>query len=180
MEVRGDELDPAILRDLQALTAALEESAQYALDMAATQPFAVPFRPRQGVFSVPIRIHDAGPEFRRGAVRFSRFHHGRNGVAHGGAIALAFDELMGTLANSEGRPAARTAYLTTTYRQVTPLDQDLRFEATIDRIEGRKVFCSARIHVCADAGSVLAGANDPGSVAAEAQALFIQLRPGAR
>lgn len=180
MEVRGDEVDPAILKDIQALTDALESSPQYALDMVDAQPsFAVPFRPRQGIFSVPIRISDAGTEFRRGVVRFSRFHHGRNGVAHGGAIALAFDELMGTLANSEGRAAARTAYLTTTYRQVTPLEQDLRFEATIDRIEGRKIFCTARIYV-APTGDAEAGPAEADAVAAEAEALFIQLRPGAR
>lgn len=170
VETRGDELDPAILRDIQALTASLEASAQYAPDIAAAQPFAVPFVPRQGVFSVPIRVTQAGSGVRRGSVRFSRFHHGRNGAAHGGAIALAFDELMGTLANIEGGAPARTAYLTTTYRQVTPLERDLRFDATIDRAEGRKVFCSARIHVSDGEDSV---------VAAEAEALFVQLRPGA-
>jgi hypothetical protein len=61
---------------------------------------------------------------------------------------------------------ARTASLTVNYRRITPLDVELRFEASRDRVEGRKRWGSARLY-------------DPsGALLSDADALFLELLPG--
>ena len=61
---------------------------------------------------------------------------------------------------------ARTAFLKVNFRKVTPLDVELFFEATSDRIEGRKRWGSARLLDAA------------GNVLADCEGLFLQLLPG--
>jgi acyl-coenzyme A thioesterase PaaI-like protein len=97
---------------------------------------------------------------------FGRHFLGGGGAAHGGAIALLFDDVLSAVANI-GRPPARTAYLRTTYRAIVPIAVELRLDVTVDRGEGRKWFVSGRLHH----GDVLC---------AEAEALFVELRPGQR
>ncbi|WP_210717815.1 PaaI family thioesterase [Amycolatopsis acididurans] len=100
-----------------------------------------------------------------GHVRFGRHHLGNNGAVHGGAIPLLFDDLLGRLALVGGRPKSRTAYLHIDYRSITPIDEDLQFEAWFEREEGRK--------------RVLRGAiRHNERVCAEAHGLFVALRPG--
>jgi acyl-coenzyme A thioesterase PaaI-like protein len=101
----------------------------------------------------------------RGRVRFGRFHLGGNGAAHGGTIPLVFDEMMGRFANSGGRPVSRTAYLNVNYRNVTPIDTDLDIEARFEREDGRKRFLTGVL-------------RDGDRVCADAEGLFVELRPG--
>ena len=99
-----------------------------------------------------------------GHVTFGRFYLGGNGAVHGGAIPLVFDEVMGRLANT-GRARSRTAYLHVNYRKITPVGRRLRVEARFDREEGRK--------------RVLTGALlDGDTVTADAEGLFVALKPG--
>jgi acyl-coenzyme A thioesterase PaaI-like protein len=99
-----------------------------------------------------------------GHVTFGRFYLGGNGAVHGGAIPLAFDELMGRLANT-GRSPSRTAYLHVNYRSITPIDKTLRIEASFHSEQGRK--------------RVLRGVlRDGSTVCADAEGLFVALRPG--
>ena len=98
-------------------------------------------------------------------IRFTTFHLGGNGAAHGGAIPMMFDEALGKLANYD-RAICRTAYLKVDYRNVTPLDVDLQVRAHIEKIEGRKRYLQAAIY----RDDVLT---------AEATALFIELKEGA-
>jgi len=100
-----------------------------------------------------------------GRVRFTRFHLGSNGAAHGGAISLLFDDLLGQLANAPGRPRARTAYIRVDYRQITPLDRDVSVAARTTSRQGRKLMIIGEI--C-----------DGRTVLAVAEGLFIQLRSG--
>lgn len=74
-----------------------------------------------------------------GTVVFGSHFLGRNGAAHGGAVAMLFDEVFGQLANAPGQPRARTAHLEVDYLQITPVDQTLRVEASVERQEGRKL-----------------------------------------
>lgn len=101
-----------------------------------------------------------------GHVTFSRFHLGGNGAAHGGAHPLLFDDLFGRVMNHHQPGVARTAYLKVNYRQVTPLDVQLRWEVSCDRVEGRKRWGSGRLL-----------ATD-GTLLSDAEALFLQLLPG--
>ena len=96
---------------------------------------------------------------------FSPFYIGGKGAAHGGAVALLFDDVLGRLANRD-RGVSRTAYLHIEYHNVTPVGRPLRLDARVDRIEGRKRFVSGRI-------------LDGDVVTAEAAGLFIELRDGA-
>jgi acyl-coenzyme A thioesterase PaaI-like protein len=85
------------------------------------------------------------------------------GAVHGGAIPLAFDELMGRLANTERSPS-RTAFLHVNYRHIAPIETRLSIEARFDSESGRKRFLSGRI-------------RDGDTICADAEGLFVALRP---
>jgi acyl-coenzyme A thioesterase PaaI-like protein len=122
--------------------------------------------PGRGQTLVPVfEVEESDDKSARGRVRFGRHYLGGNGAAHGGAIPLMFDEMLGRLANTGGRSISRTAYLHVDYRSVTPIGKDLRAAAWFDREEGRKRFLKGTIH-------------DGDTLCAEAEGLFIQLRPG--
>ncbi|HEX3923136.1 MAG TPA: PaaI family thioesterase [Streptosporangiaceae bacterium] len=121
--------------------------------------------PGRGQAMAPVVDIEEHTEFSaRGHVTFGRFYLGGNGAVHGGAIPLAFDELMGRLANTE-RPPSRTASLHVNYRSITPIETRLSIEARFDSESGRKRFLSGRI-------------RDGDTVCAEAEGLFVALRPG--
>jgi acyl-coenzyme A thioesterase PaaI-like protein len=101
----------------------------------------------------------------RGRVVFRRFHLGGHGAAHGGTLPLLFDEVLGRLSNAGDRPIARTAYLTVNYRYITPIGKELHLDATFDRQQGRKRWVSGRL-------------TDGETLIADAEGLFVELRPG--
>jgi acyl-coenzyme A thioesterase PaaI-like protein len=114
----------------------------------------------------PYVIDDDGGSKLRGRVTFGRFFLGGNGVAHGGAQPLLFDDVFGRIANHGLPGVARTAYLKVNYRRVTPLDVELVFDAGRDKVEGRKRWVSGRLY------------TPDGDVASDAEGLFLQLVPG--
>jgi acyl-coenzyme A thioesterase PaaI-like protein len=80
-----------------------------------------------------------------GAVRFGSAYEGPPGHVHGGFVAAAFDEVLGFVQSTTGQPGM-TGTLTIRYRKPTPLNTDLRFEATVQRVEGRKIFAEGRLY----------------------------------
>lgn len=84
-------------------------------------------------------------------------YEGPPGHVHGGFVAAAFDEMLGMAQSMTGHPGM-TGTLTVRYRRPTPLHQDLRFEAWVDRVEGRKIFAAGRLShgetLCAEAEGV--------------------------
>jgi acyl-coenzyme A thioesterase PaaI-like protein len=100
----------------------------------------------------------------RGRVTFGRFYLGSNGAAHGGAISLVFDDLLGQLANAPGRPRSRTAYLHVDYRRVVAVGRELSVTGGIARAEGRKLFVEGEL-------------RDGDVVLSHAEGLFVQLEP---
>ncbi|GAA4663570.1 PaaI family thioesterase [Gordonia humi] len=100
-----------------------------------------------------------------GTVYFGPYFLGGNGAVHGGAIPLVFDEILGRLANASGRPPQRTAYLNTDFRSITPVNRTLTIRAWLVSEDGRKRVLRATIH-------------DQDILCAEAEGLFIALRPG--
>ncbi len=100
----------------------------------------------------------------RASVRFDRFFLGSNGAAHGGAIAFVMDEVAGRLCHLAGRSTARTAYLNTHYRSITPIDVDRDILGVIEREEGRKRFLRLEIRngatLCADADVLMIALRD--------------------
>jgi acyl-coenzyme A thioesterase PaaI-like protein len=121
---------------------------------------------RGGILAVPMRLKPTGDGRISGWARFARFHLGRNGAAHGGAIGLLFDSVLGfSTAVLTGQRAQRTAFLHIDYRAIVPIEKTLQVDAELTGIEGRKIFACAAL---ADGDTVLA----------EAHALFVKLKPG--
>ncbi|MDV3124968.1 PaaI family thioesterase [Mycobacterium sp. 21AC1] len=121
---------------------------------------------RGNVSSVPVNLAVTADDRVEGTAFFRRFHLGRNGAVHGGALALLFDSLLGfTAAKLTRSPYQRTGYLHVNYRKIAPIEKELQVDAGIDRIEGRKIFVVGKL--C-----------DGDDVLTEAQALFVRLKPG--
>jgi len=136
--------------------------------------FAVPERrqifarrldlPGRGQTMSPSFIPIAGDrEQVAGKVTFGRYFLGGGGAVHGGAIPLLFDEVLGRLASSGGRAPARTAYLNTDFRSITPVGVELAVRAWFVSEQGRKRTLRAQL-------------THGDTLCAEAEGLFIELR----
>jgi acyl-coenzyme A thioesterase PaaI-like protein len=88
---------------------------------------------------------------------FGLQYEGPPGCVHGGFVAAAFDEVLGMAQSLTGK-TGMTGTLTVRYRRPTPLHQDLRFVARVDRVEGRKIFASSTLHhgemLCAESEGI--------------------------
>ncbi len=119
---------------------------------------------RSNPLAPPIEMSSDEAGTVHGVAVFGTAYEGPPGCVHGGYIAAAFDEVLGYAETFSGQPGM-TGTLTTRYRTPTPLHTELRFTAKLDRVEGRKIFCSGTLH----AGDRLC---------AEANAIFVTSRPG--
>jgi acyl-coenzyme A thioesterase PaaI-like protein len=121
---------------------------------------------RGNILQIPVVLAKTADGRIAGTARFRRFHLGRNGAVHGGAIAMLFDSLLGfTAAKLTRSPYQRTAYLHVNYRQIAPVEKELQLDAGIERIDGRKIFVEGRL-------------TDGDTLLADGEALFVRLRPG--
>lgn len=132
-------------------------------EAAMAMRYTLPSRGR--VMCPPFVVDQLSSTRVSGTVSFGAHFLGRNGAAHGGAIAMLFDEVFGYLANQPGEPRARTAHLDVDYLSIAPVDRTLQVEATIVQEEGRKLTLSG----------TLFGDQVP---CARASALMIRLREG--
>lgn len=96
-----------------------------------------------------------------GVLRFDRRHEGAPGFVHGGAIATALDDLLGTVLLIVERPAV-TATLTVDFRAPVLLERDVHMQAWCDATDGRK------IHLRGEA-------RDARQLVAEARAIFVEV-----
>ncbi|MFT4088140.1 MAG: PaaI family thioesterase [Gordonia sp. (in: high G+C Gram-positive bacteria)] len=158
-----EELAAEIISDLHDLNAKLEG----ALVDEWTSPSGtrIDLPSRGNITLPPYEVVDGGPDGVTATVVFRRFHLGGNGVAHGGHVAVAFDDLSGMAAALHLRGISRTGYLKVDYRSLTPLDTPLTLRSRVDRRDGRKVFIKGTLH-------------DGDRLCAEADGLFIALKPG--
>lgn len=89
-----------------------------------------------------------------GTATFGAAYEGPPGCVHGGYIAAAFDEVLGSTQSLSGAPGM-TGRLVVHYRSPTPLHAELRFEGTLDRVDGRKIHTTGRLwagdRLCAEA-----------------------------
>lgn len=107
---------------------------------------------------VTVRLED---DRIHGSATFGSAYEGPPGCVHGGYIAAAFDEVLGTAQSLGGAPGM-TGRLTVHYRSPTPLHQPLRFEAWLESVSGRKILTKGQLFH----GDVLC---------AEAEGLFISI-----
>jgi acyl-coenzyme A thioesterase PaaI-like protein len=96
-----------------------------------------------------------------GRATFGAAYEGPPGCVHGGYIAAAFDEVLGSTQSLSGSPGM-TGRLVVHYRSPTPLHTELRFEGTLERVDGRKIHTR---------GMLWAG----DTLCAEAEGLFISI-----
>ena len=156
------ELAAEVSRTLADLAVRLGEYAVGEPDQIADQVEV----PGRGQALVPVvHLDEQDEQHAAGRVTFGRFYLGRNGAAHGGAIPLVFDDVLGRLACAGGRAPSRTAYLHVNYRSITPVGRELQVTARFDREEGRKRFLSGEL-------------RDGGTLCADVEGLFVALRPG--
>jgi acyl-coenzyme A thioesterase PaaI-like protein len=121
---------------------------------------------RGNILTVPMSARRTDDSRIEGWARFARFHLGRNGAVHGGALGMLFDTVLGLTSRVlTGDPYQRTAYLKIDYRHIVPIEKELQFDAGVDRVDGRKIFVSGRL-------------TDGDAKLAEAEALFVRLKPG--
>lgn len=93
----------------------------------------------------------------------SKEHQGAPGLAHGGLLACAFDEALGSATGNLLRIPAVTGHLETDFRKPVPVGSTLFIVARVDGRSGRKVYVSADGRLNAE----------DGPVAVEARGLFV-------
>ncbi|MBM3462940.1 MAG: PaaI family thioesterase [Armatimonadetes bacterium] len=97
-----------------------------------------------------------------GRVRFGKNTQGPPGHAHGGSLSTVLDECMGAAAWISGHPVVCVS-LTVNFRNLVPLGSELEMEASVERVDGRKVYASGRL------------THPDGQVMAEASGLFLEI-----
>jgi acyl-coenzyme A thioesterase PaaI-like protein len=121
---------------------------------------------RGNILQVPFYLAKTDDGRIRGTATFRRYHLGRNGAVHGGALGLLFDSALGyTASRLTKSPYQRTAFLHINYRKIVPIEKELQIDAGIVRIDGRKIFVEGRL-------------LDGDTLLTDAEALFVKLRPG--
>jgi acyl-coenzyme A thioesterase PaaI-like protein len=113
------------------------QAPQHPIDFAEFFPYSPLVGPRNPL-APPIEFSVRGDRL-HGRVVFGAAYCGPPASVHGGVIAAAFDELLGS-ANLVRDAGGMTGTLTVRYRVPTPVDRPIDLEAWVDRIEGRKVF----------------------------------------
>lgn len=102
----------------------------------------------------------------RGWAVYSPAYEGPAGHVHGGFVAAAFDDLMGSAQTLSGL-AGYTGTLTVKMLRPTPLGRRIDYEAGVTRVDGRKIF-------------VWGTATCEGTLLAHADIVFIAPRDGVR
>lgn len=101
-----------------------------------------------------------------GRVTLGKPHEGPPGLVHGGVVATLLDHVLARAIRAAGR-GGLTATLTLTYRRPVPLGVPLLATAEIGTSDGRRTTARAR----------LVAEDDHGTTLAEAEGLFVALRP---
>lgn len=108
-----------------------------------------PIRGRLNPVAPPLVVENAtradGSPAVRGSARLGRAYEGPPHGVHGGWVAALFDDLLGATQGLVRSPAV-TASLTVRFRHVTPIDEELRLEAWIERRSGRRALARATCH----------------------------------
>jgi acyl-coenzyme A thioesterase PaaI-like protein len=117
-----------------------------------------PFTGLSNPIASPLHLDRVGDTTTGWAV-YGHAYEGDIGVMHGGAVAAAFDDLLGCT-QLMAPVAGRTGTLTVRYRAATPIGRRIDYTGTLDRVDGRKVFCRGTAR-CGD------------TLVAEAEAIFV-------
>jgi acyl-coenzyme A thioesterase PaaI-like protein len=127
------------------------------IDFADFFPYSPLVGPRNPI-APPIAFEIRGDRL-HGRVEFGAAYVGPPQSVHGGIIAAAFDELLGST-NLVNRVGGMTGTLTVRYREPTPIGKPIDMVGWVDRTEGRKVFTRGEM-------------RHAGRLTAEAEGIFI-------
>ena len=115
----------------------------------------------------PPLVATATPDGRAtGRATLGKPHEGPPGLVHGGVVATLLDHVLARAIRAAGR-GGLTATLTVTYRRPVRLGVPLLATAAMGSTDGRRTTAHAR----------LVAEDDPGTTLAEAEGLFVALRP---
>jgi uncharacterized protein (TIGR00369 family) len=101
-----------------------------------------------------------------GRVTLGKSHEGPPGLVHGGVVATLLDHVLARAVRAAGR-GGLTATLTVTYRRPVQLGVPLLATAEVGTTDRRRTTATAR----------LVAEDDPSTTLAEAEGLFVALRP---
>lgn len=93
-------------------------------------------------------------------------HQGAPGLAHGGLLACAFDEALGTACGQLLRVPVVTGRLETDFVKPVPVGSTLHIEVRIDGVAGRKIYVTGNGHLDAV----------DGPLAVRARGLFVEVK----
>jgi uncharacterized protein (TIGR00369 family) len=114
----------------------------------------------------PMVATDSADGRATGRVTVGKMHEGPPGLVHGGVVATLLDHVLARAVRAAGR-GGLTATLTVTYRRPVQLGVPLVATAEMGTTDGRRTTATAR----------LAAEDDPATTLAEAEGLFVALRP---
>lgn len=107
-----------------------------------------PLRGLRNALAPPLAVEriesDDGPRL-IGRVMLNRSYEGPPHGVHGGFVAALFDEMLGG-AQGLAPPPGVTALLEVRYRQLTPIETPLVFEAWIEESRARRITARATCH----------------------------------
>jgi len=104
------------------------------------------------------------------ALTITEHHQGAPGLAHGGLLAAAFDEALGTVTWLLRVPVV-TVHLETDYRTPVPVGSVVHIDAECFAVASRKIYSRAIGRI----GSTDPGGGELGPVAIEARAVFVSV-----
>ncbi|MGY1631713.1 PaaI family thioesterase [Geodermatophilus sp. SYSU D01186] len=170
-EVPADEL-AAVAAAARALTARLRAADRGLHEVASVDDpergerwYSPVYGPGSPV-APPLEATDTPDGRATGRVTVGRAHEGPPGLVHGGVVATLLDHVLARAVRAAGR-GGLTATLTVRYRRPVPLGVPLLVAAEAGEADGRRTPATAR----------LVPEDDTGTVLAEAEALFVALRP---
>jgi acyl-coenzyme A thioesterase PaaI-like protein len=143
---------------------------RYARQLDARDPNAmIAFSPITGRYNplappVELSLQPGPPPRIVGEIAFGEAYEGPPSSVHGSVIASVYDQIL-ALAAIASDSAGPTAALTVQFRRLTPLRTPLRFEAWVERIDGRKAFARGTCH-----------AQATGELVSESEGMFVRFR----
>jgi uncharacterized protein (TIGR00369 family) len=170
-EVSVDEL-AAATASARALTERLRAESRGLHDIATVDDPEIGERWYSPVYGpgnpvAPPLVATDSPEGRAtGRATLGKAHEGPPGLVHGGVVATLLDHVLARAVRAAGR-GGLTATLTVTFRRPVQLGVPLRATAELTGQDGRRTTATAR----------LVAEDDPGTTLAEAEGLFVALRP---
>jgi hypothetical protein len=162
----GAAIPAAVARELTAEIEAVSEMlARYQVPETERVDGRRPDLPGRGSLLVPpVVLAGTSPITVSGQVTLGRLYLGAGAAAHGGAGPLLLASVLGHMSSHALDVPAHAAYLHVNYRAITPLDVPLRVDASLDKVDGRKRWLSARLF------------DGDGNLVCDAESLFVTAR----